>query len=117
MTQTELVVYNVECVNCGSIWQPQIKSPLWWRAKKREEDGKLDAVGATGEECGCIKRVSNPNAPFRVLGYDDMGGEFDQPFATFVSAVRAFKNARSQGDIVFIMGVSDAVQEKIKWML
>lgn len=109
------VLYNVECMNCGSVWQPQVRTPLWWLAHQRASKGYLDAAGATGEECGCVKRVREPNAPFRVFGYDDMGSEYDKPFKTFVSAVKAFMEANRYGDVVFIKGVSNAVQEKLKW--
>ena len=112
MAQTE-VLYNVECMNCGAVWQPQVRTPLWWRAKKRDEAGKLDAAGATGEECGCVKPICEPNAPFRVFGYDMMCVDFDFPFYGIIDALKAFKKLHEDGDIVFISGVSDAVVEKL----
>jgi hypothetical protein len=109
------ILYNVECMNCGSVWQPLARTPLWWRAKQRADNGKLDAAGATGEECGCIKRVREPNAPFRVFGYDMMCEDFDLPFYRIVDALSTFKKLHADGDIVFISGISNAVVEKLKW--
>ena len=109
------VRYNVHCVSCGSVWQPLPKSPLWWAAKQRETKGYLDALHVSGEKCGCVKKVKEPNAPFRVFGYDFDCRDYDVPFTTFVKAVKAFMSANRSGDVVFISGVSKSVEERLKY--
>ena len=109
------VLYNVECMNCGSVWQPSVRTSLWWRAHQRAMSGKLDAAGATGEECGCIKPISESKAPYRVFGYDGMCNDFDIPFHRIIDALKTFKKLHDSGDIVFISGVSRAVSEKLQW--
>lgn len=115
MTQTEEVRYNVACFSCGAVFQPLPRTPLWWQAKQRAEKGFLDAVHISGEECGCEKKVRHPNAPFRVTGYDGMCEDYDVPFNNFISAVKYYKEAVEAGDVVFIIGVSKAVQDRIQW--
>jgi hypothetical protein len=77
----------------------------------------LDALHVNGEKCGCKKEVREPNAPFRVSGYDFECRDYDVPFPTFVGAVKAFISANRSGDVVFIHGVSNSVQQKLAWML
>lgn len=117
MPQTkEEVRYNVHCVDCGSVWQPLFKSPLWWQAHQRAEKGYLDALHVSGEKCGCKKPVREPNAPFRVFGYDFECRDYDVPFHSFVAAAKAFISANRSGDTVFIHGVSDKVQQELAMM-
>ncbi len=112
------VRYNIHCISCGSVWQPKVKSPLWWQAHQRAtKHGYLDALHVSGEKCGCVKVVREPNAPFRVFGFDFDCREYDVPFQTFVGAVKAFMSANRSGDTVFIHGVSNNVEQKIAWML
>jgi hypothetical protein len=115
MAQAEEIRYNVACVDCGSVFQPRPRSPLWWRAKQREKEGFLDAVYVSGEKCGCVKKQVRPDAPFRVTGYDGMCEDYDVPFTNFVKAVKFFKDAVDAGDVVFIIGISDAVRQKIQY--
>lgn len=108
------VRYNVVCNSCGQIFQPAVKRPLWWKAKKRADSGYLDALHISGEECGCVKKPEQPDAPFRVFGFDWDGQKYDIPCETFVEAVRTFRVFNRCGD-AFIKGVSSAVEEKLKW--
>lgn len=111
---SEEVLYNVHCVDCGSVWQPNQRSPLWWQAKQRAEQGYLDALRVDGQKCGCKQAVHNPEAPYRVFGYNMMCEDFDVPCHTLPEAIRAFREADNGIDIVFIVGVSDAVREKLE---
>ena len=114
MNETE-ALYNVACFDCGDVFQPRIKSPLWWRCKQREDKGFLDAVHVYGEECGCRPKevVRNPNAPFRVFGYDMLGENFDMSFNRMTDAMKAFIKLKQGPDIVFITGVSKVVQDRL----
>ncbi|MCX6703154.1 MAG: hypothetical protein NTV02_00485 [Candidatus Zambryskibacteria bacterium] len=108
------VRYNVHCMECGSVWQPLAKSPLWWAAKQRAEKGFLDALHVSGKKCGCVKEERQPNAPFRVFGYDFDCRDFNIPFTTFMGPVKAFIEANKSGDVVFIQGVSSSVEQRLK---
>lgn len=96
MDQNE-VLYNVVCTSCGQVWTPAIRSPLWWKAKKRSEEGFLDAYPATPRECGCQKPVFYPDAPYRVVGYDDLCSKFDMPFKSLVAAARTYLRMSRDG--------------------
>jgi hypothetical protein len=115
----DVTQYNVYCRACGAIFQPELRSPNWWRAKKRADQGYLDAVEISAEQHGCweAKRPRrDPDAPFRVLGFNCLCEDFDIPFGTFVSAIKEFKDRRNFGlDTVFITGVSDVVKDRIGW--
>lgn len=113
MPQTE-VRYNVECMDCGQVFTPTVRSALWWRAKKRDEQGYLDALRITGKDCGCVEQPARPDAPFRVFGYDDMCVDFDIPCDTFAIAVQKYRRLDRAGCVVFITGVSDAVEDKLR---
>ena len=115
MNATLDVVYNVVCSECGQIFQPRTRSPLWWKAKQATDSGRLDAISISGEECGCIRKQYLPNAPFRVFGYNDMCEDFDVPCATFVEAVNLYRRLNKEGCVVFINGVSDIVEDKLKY--
>lgn len=106
--------YNLECTSCGGV-STVTTGPLWWRAKKAEIDGRLDATGITGVECGCQKPVRNPEAPYRVFGFTDQGRQYDTPFYTFVEAVKAFRDRWNFGETVYIKGVSPAVEDRLKF--
>lgn len=105
-TETE---YNVFCRSCDSVWTPTPQSRLWWKAKKRAEEGFLDALCVSGEECGCEKKVVKPDAPIRVFGYDFECHNFNIPFTSFTAAVSKFQQLKRDGYEVFITGVSDSV--------
>jgi len=106
--------YVVECKDCRQVWQPALRSPLWWLAKQRADKGKLDAPMVSGEKCGCIRPQHEPNAQFRVFGYNDLCEDFDIPCHTFTAAVRKYRDfERHGGFIVFISGVSDEVRQRI----
>ncbi len=111
---TEEIRYNVVCIDCGQVFTPVVRSSLWWRAKKRDEQGYLDALPVTGEECGCIKQPAHSEAHFRVFGYDDMCMDFDIPCNTFAIAVQKYRQLDRAGCVVFINGVSDAVEDKLR---
>jgi hypothetical protein len=112
-TTTESVTeYNIHCVSCGQTFTPAFKSALWWKAKKREAEGFLDAHRCSGEECGCVQKIYRPDAPFRVFGYDGFGVNFNIPCKTMVDAVNAYR--RHRHDTVFIKGVSEAVKQKLE---
>ncbi len=109
--------FNVVCRTCGDVWSPGLRSPLWWRAKKRADDGYLDALSVSGEECGCVKKSEKPvkpDAPYRVFGYDDMCVDFNIPFTSFVEAAREYRSAAQQLCTVFISGVSPAVERRLR---
>ena len=109
--------YNVYCSHCGSVFSPLVKSPLWWKAKKRAYKGFLDAHWCKPSECGCIEErpISNPDAPYRVLGYDMMCSNYNVPFTNFIEAVKFFRERVSFGDVVFPQGLSDKVVRKIEY--
>ena len=111
--EIKCVEYNVFCRSCDLVWQPGFKTPLWWRAKQYADSGKLDAISVSGEECGCIEKRIESDAPFRVFGYDGMCCDFDIPLPTFVSAVKRYIAHAKAGDILFITGVSPRVQERL----
>lgn len=106
--------HNVECIDCGHV-STVTDSPLWWRAKKASDGGRLDAIGISGVECGCKRPIRNPDAPYRVFGFTDRGREYDTPFNTFVAAVKAFRDRYNLGETVFIKGVSPAIADKLKF--
>ena len=116
-TIEKAVLYNVVCANCGSSWQPELGTPLWWTAKQdaKKHPNRLDAMCISGERCGCIKKQHHPDALFRVFGYDSMCQDFDIACHTFVQAVKIFRDAVKHGDTVFIDGVSDAVSDKLQY--
>jgi len=114
VVQENLDEYNVVCCSCGQDFNPTAKSALWWKAKKRADDGFLDAYQCTGEECGCIQKRYLPNAPFRVFGYDRLMKGFDIPCDTFVQAVIVYR--RHRNEVVFIDGVSYAVERRLQSM-
>src|SRR5581483_1293270 len=106
--------YNVHCIACNTVWQPGVRSSLWWQAKRRSEKGKTDALHVSGEECGCVKKRHDPNAPFRVFGFNDMCEDFDIPFYSFTAAVRKYRELKRWSD-VFIEGVSPKVEAVLRW--
>ncbi len=111
------VRYNVVCRNCAGVWTPAVRSSLWWRAKKAADSGRLDAIHVSGEECGCIekKTVVQPDAPYRVFGYDGDCRDYDIPCTTLVKAIAVFKKCAASGDVVFIQGVSHALEDRLKY--
>lgn len=106
--------YNVECTHCGQVLSVS-EGPLWWRAKKAAEGGRLDAISVSGVECGCKRPTLNPDAPYRVFGFTDEGREYDSPFDNFVAAAKAFREAIKFGETVFIHGVSPAVKDRLEY--
>ena len=116
MSKGEKLEFYVQCINCGSFWAAVPKSPQWWRAKKRHEDGYLDAIGVKGEVCGCIKKQDEPDAPFRVFGFGtEYGEELDQPFHRFTEAVTAYRNGLKSGLLdIWISGVSKPVESRLR---
>lgn len=111
---TEETLYNVSCQRCGNVWTPRLHSALWWKAHQRAQKGFLDAHLATAIECGCVEKRSQPDAPFRVFGYNGFGIEFDAPFQTFTEAVKAFIEGRDSG-VLFIKGVSNRVRDRLDY--
>ena len=111
--QKEDSMYNVCCLQCGDVFQPAEGSYLWRRAEKRDEEGYLDALHVSGEECGCVEPVVEA-APFRVFGYDGMCVDFSMSYDKFTEAVRAFVECLRGGDVVFIEGVSDKTRSALE---
>lgn len=105
--------YNVHCMDCDQVWQPKIGSSLWWQAKQNAEAGRIDALHIGGKKCGCIPQRRKPDTPYRVSGYDDTMIDFDFPCKTFVQAAKIYRQCNRQGDVVFISGVSKAVEEQL----
>lgn len=113
MTKTvtnDVETYNVICMDCDCIFNPEVNSRFWWMAKKHAESGKLDALRITGKQCGCAKKVTKPDAPYRVIGYDFDCHDYDIPFYNFTGAVQKYRELNRRGDVVFISGVSDRVK-------
>jgi len=50
-----------------------------------------------------------------VFGFTDEGREYDMPFETFVAAAKAFRDRWNFGEVVFIKGVSPAVENQLKY--
>jgi len=111
----ETGTYNVVCLECGQVWQPTAQSPLWWKAKKSADSGRLDAIHVSGEDCGCIQPKADPDAPFRVFGYDGMCIDFDYPCQTSVETIKIYRECLKVGDIVFATGLSDAVIDRLQY--
>ena len=109
-----MTTYNVECRSCGQIFNVNA-GPLWWKAKKAADAGRLDAITVSGVECGCKRPVLNPDASYRVFGFSDEGREYNTPCSTFTEAVNAFRDAFKSGETVFIKGVSRAVKERLMY--
>jgi hypothetical protein len=107
--------YIVFCHKCGSTWIPTHGNPLWWMAKHHADKGYLDAACVSGEKCGCVQRLSKPDAPFRVFGYNRFFEVFDIPCTTFVEAVKNFLRISSGGNVVYISGVSSRVQHRLEY--
>lgn len=108
--------YDVVCIDCGAVFQPLEKSPLWWQAKQRDKKGLLDALPIRGEKCGCVKKEEKSDAPFRVFGYDDMCTDFSFSYHNFIQAAKAYLECVRGGDVVFVHGVSTRVQERLRDM-
>ena len=113
LSTADLPAYNVVCRTCNHVFSPARKSSLWWRAAKCAEGGRLNAMMISGEECGCVSTPVEPNAPFRLFGYDDLCRPFDIPLARFIDAVRGFKKLERTGCTVFISGISKEVRDRI----
>lgn len=105
----------VECIDCGNVYSPAPKSSAWWQAVQNAKEGRNTYVGA--KECGCsqVKPVRQPDAPYRVFGYDMLCEDFDIPFERFTDAVATFRRLNSGPDVVFIKGVSDAVNDHVHY--
>lgn len=107
--------YVVVCSECGQDWEPLVRSPLWWRAKKKADKGYLDALYVSGKDCGCVKECYHPDAPYRVIGYNWDCIDFNIPCNTFVEAIQAYR--RHKMDTVFIKGVSKTVEDALEYGL
>jgi len=113
--------YNVVCRACGQIFRPKSRSALWYKAKRRSDEGYLDALTVPGEDCGCTPQIRHPDAPYRVFGFDDIGNCFDTPHDQLVPAVRDFLEIAREGIgvEVFFEGGSDALRnklEELRWL-
>jgi hypothetical protein len=116
MKHEEVSDYNVSCIACGAIWQPEVRSPLWWKAKAKAEKGYLDAPCVSGIECGCEKAPRNPDAPYRVVGVRFDGESYNTPFYSMVKACQCFRQGDATGDIVAITGISQDAEYKLRYM-
>jgi len=106
-------LFNVVCEDCEGVFTPEFKSPVWWRAKKRMDSGYLDALWVSGEKHGCISPEANPDAPYRVVGYNSYCEDYNIPCDTFVKAVSLYKKFKDEGNDVIICGVSRAVERRL----
>lgn len=109
------VVYNVMCMDCGTVFTPRSKSSLWWQAHKRANEGYLDALYVSAENHGCVVTRS-PDAPFRVFGYTMDAEDFDMPFNSFTAAMKCYIEMVNRRSIVCITGVSVAVKSRLSMM-
>jgi hypothetical protein len=57
----------------------------------------------TPEECGCRKKIVDPDAPYRVVGYNDWSEEYDIPFYSIVSAIKMFHEMERRCDLAFFV--------------
>jgi hypothetical protein len=106
--------YNVVCLDCGAVFVPRIRTPLWWRAKKLAESGRLDALHVSGEECGCVTPRKDPDAPYRVFGYQ-VDRDFDIPFFSLTDALAKYRElAGSYFADVWISGISPRTQRLLE---
>lgn len=111
--------YNVACVECGCVFSPSPKSPLWWRARQHyaKYPNLLSAMMIGGKQCGCVesKQIEKPDAPYRVSGYNDLCEDFNIPFFSFTAAVAQYKEMYRGPYVVFISGISESVWRKIEF--
>lgn len=110
--------YNVVCERCEQVFQPPIRSPLWWQAKRYADAGFLSALCVSKDKCGCVVEVGKvcPDAPYRVLGFTDLCEDFDIPFYGLMPALQEFRELNRTGSTVFIKGVSPAVLDRLMAM-
>lgn len=108
--------YYVYCMDCGQDFSPAYMTSLWWQAKKHADHGYLDALLISGTKCGCKKKPSQPNAPFRVFGYDDLCVDFDVPHNGMIEAMKMYLECSRTGCVVFIKGVSRRVERRLATM-
>lgn len=111
---TEIVEYNVCCISCGAVFQPPFHSPLWWKAHKHatEHPDIISAMGVSGEECGCVRRILSPDAPYRLLDHDFDGWPIDVPLWRFTDAIKAFRTRQRCG-FPILVGVSRKVEARL----
>ena len=109
--------YNVYCHSCERVFQPSPRSPLWWRAKKAADLGRMDAIGVSGEECGCIRTIEKPDAPYRVVGYSDDYREYNIPCFTLVEAFNLFRKYRPWDIVAFVDNTRPKGQSKLAAMV
>jgi hypothetical protein len=110
--------YDVVCMSCDQVFQPLPRSPLWWQAKKSADGGRLDAITVTGEECGCEPKTVEPDAPYRVFGFNEFYEDFDRPFKIFTEAVSFYRRLVKENPLstIFISGVSKRVSNKLEFI-
>lgn len=113
--EATLPEYNVFCRSCGSTWQPEPRSPLWWRAHQRAQKGFLDAPSVEPERCGCVRTSDTVSGTgqYKVFGFDALRHSFEHRFESFVEAVKAFKRLNSPMSAVSISGVSPGVERRL----
>lgn len=114
--EATLPEYNVFCRSCGSTWQPEPHSPLWWRAHQRAQKGFLDAPSVEPEKCGCKGTLYTftGTGPYKVFGWDFDRNHFEHRFESVVQAIQAFRRMSRPGDMVQISGVSLRVQNRLE---
>ncbi len=91
------VLYNATCWSCGRVWMPGARTPLWWKAHKHAQEGYIDAVCVSPKECGCVEEQLHPDAPYRVIGYSDMGDKLDIPYLSLVPAAKKYLELEREG--------------------
>lgn len=75
--------------------------------------GYIDAIFVSGKEHGCVETPVDPDAPYRVIGFDFECQNFDIPFHSLFLAVRAMiRLERDLSTVVFVdksetAGISD----------
>ena len=110
-------MFNVICGNCRQVFSPVEKSPAWWKAKKAADKGRLDAITVSAKDCGCEQIIVEPDAPFRVIGYDDLCQNYNIPCNTFVLAVQTYLSRIRHGEIAFLLGISQKMKDHLRWMI
>ncbi len=101
-------------MGCGRVWTPTVGSPLWWKAAKRAKQGYLDALGVSPQECGCEPKTFHPEAPYRIVGYNELCESFDIPLFSLTEAARLYlKLARDWSNtVVFVDKRSEGLGNK-----
>lgn len=117
MTNEYTGPYAVECLACGDIFEVEA-GPFWDEAHKKFASIPLPGpLFIEGERCGCCKLRRDPEAPYRVFGYNDSFEEFEYPFHDPMRAATQYLLARMNPLLtVFVSGFEGEEHERLtRW--